>query len=50
MRGGRNLEGEAGQEAMWMYGVSGGAFLIEDPRESHVEVNEEVEVTGEAGQ
>ena len=30
--------------------VRGGAFLIEDPRESHVEVNEGVRSTGEAGQ
>lgn len=33
---------EQGQRAMWMctVKVGGGAFLIEDPRESHVEVNE----------
>lgn len=28
----------------------GGAALIEEPRDSHVEVNEGVEPTGEAGQ
>lgn len=43
---------EQGQRAMWMcvVCVGGGAVLIEDPRESHMEVNEGVGSTGEAGQ